>query len=282
MNKAQLMAVFVKLFIGGMQFVIFDALKATPVVGLDGKSGTFKRGFFVAFILFCSVLLSFIPYAYLKHKDPKGVSSINKKALTRIALSGFCDACAQILVIQGNAKIAISLLMILKASRAIFSAILQIVWLRRKLHNYQVWSLVLCTAGLGLASMASFLAKKQTSSNLALGISFVLLAEAFRSVRIVYDERMMKTYKYEPCMIISLEAVYGTIISGSALIAVNFISGDDMGSIENFKNTVYMVDNSTVLIVLLCLLPIASNGYDYEIFIRLNLIFLECIYQAPL
>ena len=77
MNKAQLMAVFVKLFIGGMQFVIFDALKATPVVGLDGKSGTFKRGFFVAFILFCSVLLSFIPYAYLKHNHSAAMNFVS-------------------------------------------------------------------------------------------------------------------------------------------------------------------------------------------------------------
>jgi len=260
MNRAELIAVIVKLFIGGMQFVTFDALKTTPVEGLDGKEGTFKRGFFVAFVLFCSVMLAFIPYVYFKHKNPKEVSSIDRTALIRCALSGFCDACAQILVIQGNAKIAVSLLMILKASRAIFSAILQIVWLKRKLHNYQVVSLVLCTGGLGLASLASFLAKTSSSSNLALGITFVLLAEAFRSVRIVYDEKLMKDYNYEPCMIIALEGVYGTIISGSALIAVNFISGSDMGSVENFANTIYMIDNSKILVVLLALFPIWING----------------------
>ena len=260
MNRAEFIAVIVKLFIGGMQFVTFDALKTTPVTGMDGKDGTFKRGFFVAFILFCSVMLAFIPYVYLKRKNPKEVSGIDRTALIRTALSGFCDACAQILVIQGNAKIAVSLLMILKASRAIFSAILQIVWLRRKLHKYQVVSLVLCTGGLGLASLASFLAKKSSSSNLALGISFVLLAEAFRSVRIVYDEKLMKEYNYEPCMIIALEGVYGTIISGSALIAVNFVSGSDMGSLENFANTIYMIDHSTILVVLLALFPIWVNG----------------------
>jgi hypothetical protein len=260
MNRGELIAVIVKLFIGGMQFVTFDALKTTPVVGLDGKEGSFKRGFFVAFVLFCSVMLAFIPYVYLKRKNPKEVSSIDRRALIRTALSGFCDACAQILVIQGNAKIAVSLLMILKASRAIFSAGLQIVWLRRRLHSYQIWSLVLCTLGLGLASLASFLAKKTTNSNLALGISFVLLAEMFRSVRIVYDEKLMKEYNYEPCMIIALEGVYGTLISGTALIAVNFIGGDDMGSLENLANTIYMIDNSTILIILLALFPIWVNG----------------------
>lgn len=260
MNRGEFIAVIVKLFIGGMQFVTFDALKTTPVRGLDGKEGTFKRGFFVAFILFCSVMLAFIPYVYLKRKNPNEVSSIDKKAITRIALSGFCDACAQILVIQGNAKIAVSLLMILKASRAIFSAFLQIVWLKRRLHVYQIWSLILCTGGLGLASLASFLSNHGSSSNLAMGISFVLLAEAFRSVRIVYDEKLMKSYNYEPCMIIALEGVYGTIISGTALIAVNAIDGSDMGSVENFANTIYMIDNSTILVVLLALFPIWVNG----------------------
>jgi hypothetical protein len=260
MNRGEFIAVVVKLFIGGMQFVTFDALKTTPVTGMDGKNGTFKRGFFVAFILFCSVLLAFIPYVYLKRKNPKEVSSIDKQAIMRISLSGFCDACAQILVIQGNAKIAVSLLMILKASRAIFSAGLQVVWLKRRVHVYQIWSLVLCTLGLGLASLASFLANKSSSSNLALGISFVLLAEAFRSVRIVYDEKLMKEHNYEPCMIIALEGVYGTLISGAALIAVNFIDGSDMGSVEKFANTIYMIDNSSILILLLAMFPIWVNG----------------------
>jgi hypothetical protein len=76
----------------------------------------------------------------------------------------------------------------------------------------------------------------------------------------VYDEKLMKDYNYEPCMIIALEGVYGTIISGSALIAVNFISGSDMGSVENFANTIYMIDNSKILVVLLALFPIWING----------------------
>jgi hypothetical protein len=57
-------------------------------------------------------------------------------------------------------------------------------------------------------------------------------------------------------MIISLEGVTGTIIALLGLVTVNFIPGSDMGSYENFQNTLYMIGNSPVVIGLLATLPI--------------------------
>ena len=132
--------------------------------------------------------------------------------------------------------------------------------LNKRLMPYQWVSIALCLAGLSIASLGSYLSGTTAPKNLFLGIGLVLAAEAFRSVRIVYDERLMKVYDYNPFMIIGLEGVVGTIISGSVLIAVNYIGGSDMGSIENFDNTTYMASGSTAVIVLLCLLPIWVNG----------------------
>lgn len=260
MNRLEFIVVMIKLFLGAMQFITFKALSQTKVMNLEGKVVPFKRSFFVAFILFCSVMLAFIPYIYMKRKNPTEVSSITRRSLLRVALSGFCDACAQIFVIFGAANIPVSLFMILKGSRALFSAGLSIFMLRKKLHIYQWVSIAICIAGLALSSLGSYLSGTTPPNNLLMGIGFVLLAEAFRSVRIVYDERMMKVYDYDPLMIISLEGVYGTLISGAALIAVNFISGSDMGSVENFDNTIYMIDHSTILIILLALFPIWVNA----------------------
>lgn len=261
MNKLEFIMVMIKLFIGGMQFITFKTLAQTKAQNMDGKVVAFKRSFFVAFCLFLSVMVSFIPYTYVKCKNPKGVSSITPKVMMRVAISGFCDSLAQIFVILGNANIPVSLLMILKGSRALFSAGLSIVMLKKRLHMYQWVSIALCLAGLAVASLGSYLAKPEARNDLLLGIGLVLAAEAFRSVRIVYDERLMKVYDYNPFMIIGLEGLVGTIISGSALIAVNYMGGSDVGGVwENFENTTYMINHSNTVLVLLILFPIWVNG----------------------
>jgi drug/metabolite transporter (DMT)-like permease len=260
MNRLEFIVVMVKLFLGGMQFITFTALSRTTSENMEGKEVAFRRSFFVAFVLFVSVMGSFIPYIYVKMKDPKGVSSITPKVMMRVCLSGFCDFLAQTFVIMSNANIPVSLLMILKGSRALFSAGLSLTMLKKKLHAYQWVSIAICLIGLSLASLGSYLSKTTSSSNLFMGVGLVLAAEAFRSVRIVYDEKMMKVYKYDPFMIIGLEGFVGTICSGCALITVNFLSGSDMGSVENFENTIYMINHSDILLVLLILLPIWVNS----------------------
>jgi len=260
MNRLEFIVVMIKLFIGGMQFITMKTLAQTKVTNLNHAIVPFKRSFFVAFILFTSVMCSFIPYTYVKRRDPKKVTSITPKSMLRVSLSGCCDSVAQICTILGNANIPISFLMILKGSRALFSAGLSVVMLKKRIYMYQWVSIALCLVGLTIACIGSYLSGTTPAPNLLMGIALVLTAEAFRSVRMVYDERLMKVYDYNPFMIIALEGLVGTIISGCALVAVNFMSGSDMGSIENFDNTIYMIDHSTTVTVLLVFFPIWVNA----------------------
>ena len=261
MNRLEFFVVMIKLFLGAMQFITFKTLAQTKVENMDGVVKPFKRSFFVAFILFSSVMFSLIPYAYLKWKKKSAISSITPTSAGRISISGFCDSVAQICTILGTANVPVSLLMILKGSRAVFSAGLSLVLFKRNLYKYQWVSIGLCLIGLSVASLGSFLSGTTPVNHLVLGISLILVAEAFRSVRIVYDEHLMREYDYNPFMIIGMEGVTGTIVSSIALITVNFMSGSDVGEVvENFDNTIYMSQHSTVVIVLLALLPLWVNS----------------------
>lgn len=250
-----------KLFLGAMQFITFKTLAQTKVINLNDVLKPYTRSFFVAFILFVSVMFSLIPYSYLKMKKKSEISSITLTSARRISLSGVCDAIAQICVIVGTSNVPVSLMMILKGSRALFSALLSIVMFKRNLYAYQWVSLALCLGGLTVSSMGSFLSGSTPVNNLVLGICLILTAEAFRSVRIVYDEYMMREYKYNPFMIIGLEGVTGTICAAIALVAVNFIPGKDVGGVvEDFDNTIFMTQNSTLVIILLTFLPLWVNS----------------------
>lgn len=257
----EFIAVMAKLFLGAMQFITFKTLAQTKALNLDNVMKPFTRSFFVAWILFLSVMFSLIPYAYLKYTRKSEISSITMISARRISLSGVCDAIAQVCTIVGTSNVPVSLMMILKGSRALFSAGLSVIFFKRNLYIYQWVSLVLCLVGLSISSLGSFMSGSTPSKNLILGISLILVAEAFRSIRIVYDEHMMRAYKYNPFMIIGLEGVTGTIFATIALVAVNFMPGNDVGQvIENFDNTFFMTQHSTLVVILLVLLPLWVNS----------------------
>lgn len=262
MNKLEFIVVMIKLFLGGMQFVAMKMMSQTMAKNLNGEMAKFKASFFVAFVLFTSVMFAFIPYIYLKRKNPTQISSINRQSIMRVGMSGFCDVVAQVCTILSLGMIPASLLMVLKGSRALFSAGLSITMLKRNLRSYQWVSLALCLGGLGIASIGQYLSRQTPSAHLGFGIAMVLLAEAFRSIRIVYDERLMRVNKYNPFMIISLEGATGTICAAIMLITVNFIpSPDNVGGVyELLENTVYMIGGSPMLIGLIVTFPIWVNS----------------------
>lgn len=262
MNKLEFIVVMIKLFLGGMQFVAIKMMGQTIVRDMDGNTVKFKASFFVALVLFTSVMFAFVPYIYLRKKNPKEVSGIGRKSAMRVGLSGSCDAVAQICTILSLGMIPASLLMVLKGSRAVFSAVLSIVMLKRNLRSYQWTSLALCMGGLGVASIGQFLSGQTPSGNLGFGIAMVLLAEAFRSVRMVYDERLMRVYKYSPFMIVSMEGATGTIVATIAIIIVNFLPSEKGvgGVYESFENTMYMIGGSPAMIALIVTFPIWVNS----------------------
>lgn len=262
MNKLEFIVVMIKLFLGGMQFVAIKMMGQTVVQNMNGETVKFKASFFVAFVLFISVTFAFVPYIYTKRKNPKEVSSIDRKSILRVGLSGTCDAIAQVCTILSLGMIPASLLMVLKGSRALFSAGLSMTLLKRSLRDYQWVSLALCLGGLGIASVGQYLSGKTPSKHLGFGIAMVLLAEAFRSMRIVYDERLMRVNKYDPFMILSLEGVTGTLFATIALITVNFLPSETGvgGVYELFENSVYMINGSPAMIGLIVTFPIWVNS----------------------
>ena len=278
MNRRDFILVMIKLIVGGMQFISFKALSDTKSINLGGNLAKFSRPYFVATILFGSVILSLIPYLYKLSKTPKTVSAPKPSDLVRMGVPGLSDAVAQILTQLGTIRIPVSLVMVLKGSRVVFSAILSIFMLRRKLYPYHWASVFLCLVGLTLTSISQLINDLHGKGSIAIGITMILAAEAFRSVRIVSEEQYIKKYHYNEFLMIGVEGVYGFVVALSALLIVNALPGSDFGSVENLDNTNRMIASSTVIIVILSLLPIWVNGmYLSGVFVTK---YLSAVYNA--
>ena len=249
-----------KLIAGGLFYTSLKTLGQTQLLSISGGFDYFKRCFFLCAVLFVSISLSYVGYLILMLCGYKDKASIDLRAFLRIALPGALDCAGQVCTMLGTMMLPISIVLVLKGSRVVFSALLSKVMLNRRLFAYHWCGVVLCMVGLVIASVSSILNQFNLRSHLAVGICLCLTGEFLRSVRMVSEERLMKTYLYHPVAVIGLEGVVGTILSVPLLLIVDAIPGDDNGSYESWENTVYMLAHSTLATVLVVLLPLWINA----------------------
>jgi hypothetical protein len=94
---------------------------------------------------------------------------------------------------------------------------------------------------------------------LLLGISLQLTAAALTSLRLVFDELMMKKRSADPTFVVGWEGVYSTLILGPALFILWLaIPGKQGGSFENLPDTFYRIGESPVILFIISTLPLVE------------------------
>ena len=254
MNWLEFAAIFVKLVAGGLFYTALKTLGQVQILTITGEYGYFKRSFFLCVILFASLSLSMFVYGGMKlcgYKDKVGLSW---KALFRISAPGILDCAGQVSTMLGTMMLPISIVLVLKGSRVVFSALLSKVMLKRRLFAYHWWSVAICMIGLTVASLSSVLNQFNIRNHLAMGICLCLFGEFLRSVRMVIEERLMKAYGYNPVLLIGLEGIVGTLMSIPLLVIVDAVS------YESWTDTCFMLAHSSLVVALLATIPLLINS----------------------
>lgn len=211
----------------------------------------FGKGIFlmtVGWLAMSPALLYFLAFRK-KKADP---SSYGKRAMLLVFLPSSIDMVSTVLATFGIPWISLSLAFIFKGGRVVFSAILTVLMLRRKLYPHHWTAVILCIVGLVVAASSQLLSEP----SLVWGVLLVLGSELFKALRVVIEERLMKNESFEPTFLVGVEGVYGfTVFLVTLMVVWLGIKGDDAGSFENLQDTFFRIGNSTTLIILLCIFP---------------------------
>lgn len=260
MNWLESIAIVIKLVSGGLFYTSLKTLGQAHILTISGEYGYFKRSFFLCAVLFISLSMSLIVYGCMLLTSFRDKVGLNLKAWLRISVPGMLDCLGQICTMLGTMMLPISIVLVLKGSRVVFSAILSKLMLKRHLFVYHWCAVIICMLGLTIASLSSIFNQFHLRNGLGIGICLCLFGEFMRSVRMVLEERLMKTFGYNPVAMIGIEGLVGAVISVPLLGIVDAISGSDEGSYENWSNTIYMLSNSVLAVSLISLLPVWINA----------------------
>lgn len=265
--------VFLKLFVGSIYYYVSNMITKTcgyasyydPLAPTSAPTGKvrcqngetqFKKTFFVSTVVFGSMCLAMLYFVFfrMKHADPK---TYNRRMILLMFIPSILECVAFCLGIYAQSIMTLSLSMIMKGAKVIFSAIFTVTFLKRKQYLFHWFSVGFCLLGLAVAGTSEYLNANGNAGYIILGCSLLIASECMKAFHVIYDEKMLKSYKCDTMFVVGMEGIYSIIFLVPTLfLAWLVIPGKDGGSLENLEDTFYRISNSNILTVLLSILPI--------------------------
>lgn len=117
----------------------------------------------------------------------------------------------------------------LRGAIVIITAILAVVFLKRKQYRHHITSLAVIFLGLLIVGVSSVLAsdsgskKKKSASSVGLGIVLLLIAQCFAGTQFVVEEKILSNYYLNPMQVVGWEGFFGFTFYLVALPILQFI-----------------------------------------------------------
>jgi drug/metabolite transporter (DMT)-like permease len=221
----------------------------------NGKTG-FEKALFLSTIVFVSMIFAMPLFIFWRRKKV-APASYNRKMVILMIIPALFETVAFILGTYAQILMALSLAMIMKGAKVIFSAIFTVTFLKRKLEIYHWAAVGLCVCGLVVAGGSEYLNNSDNVGTILLGTALLLSCECLKAFHIIFDEKMFKSNKCDVTFVVGMEGIYACILLiPILLIAWLAIPGNDGGSLENLSDTFYRIADSSMITGILCIYPI--------------------------
>ncbi|KAF8951478.1 hypothetical protein BGZ52_011530 [Haplosporangium bisporale] len=148
-----------------------------------------------------------------------------------------CDLLASTLMNVGLIYCAASVYQMLRGALVIFTGILSVIFLGRRLKAFEWFALFTIVAGIATVGLSSVISPATTplsgdedpnpdeAVKAILGIFLVLFAQIFTASQFVIEEKFLSGYQIAPLRAVGYEGIFGTISVLVAMFALHFTVG---------------------------------------------------------
>ncbi len=282
--------------------------------GLDGNFKNFQKPWWGNFAMFAAMVVVLAVYFYdeyrrihygkeadsdekeealLDRDGKKKERSVFKEFFTyrkfeefvAVSLPAVLDLISSGLNFMGLLCISASVWQMLRGSMIVFSALLSILFLGRRMLPFHWLGICLCVCGITCVGAASVLgdadaaakaraadplqahmseqqlqaqadADAAASKKAGLGLALVMLAQVIQAGQCVAEERLLKNLSIPGTLVVAFEGIWGCLIMCGfvfPLLQCGLIPGSDVGGVaENTSDTITMIENSHQLQIMLC------------------------------
>ena len=265
MHRSALIGIIVKLFLGSLNYFAARAMNKTcdyprydvtePEKDCLVGQAPFQKAFFIVFCTFFSLSISMIIFLVFRKKKVDPEPYKNKRNYLLMMIPATAEAVAFCMSISAQAIMALSLAMIMKGGKVIFSALFTVLIFRKPLPWFKWFGVAACIAGLAIAGSSEYMKvsdSKDSATMMLIGLSLSVASEALFAFQVIFDEKMMKVKKCDQTFVIGMEGIYGMmVVMPIVLIAWLAIPGKQNGAYEDLSDTFYRISRSGIIIGLL-------------------------------
>jgi multidrug transporter EmrE-like cation transporter len=160
------------------------------------------------------------------------------------ALTASCDVTATSIMYAGLALSCASVYQMLRGAIIIFTALISVFWLRRRLLPFHWFSVLLVIVGVCVVGVQSLeTASAGSQQGLILGIILILVAQAVQSFQVTAQEKLLEKFGTPGLRLVGLEGTFGCILLSLLLIPMNYVDISGL-PIENVRDAVVQIQNS--------------------------------------
>jgi len=168
-------------------------------------------------------------------------------------LPACCDMTATSFMYVGLYWTYASVFQMLRGSVVIFTGILSVIFLKKKLYLYHWLGMVFVLAGLALVGLASVVSPVKDDTNAPhplLGDIVIVAAQVVVSVQMVVEEKFIGKYNVPPLQVVGWEGFFGLTILSCLFIPFYYIPGGSAGGrLENAPDAFVQMSHSLILCV---------------------------------
>jgi drug/metabolite transporter (DMT)-like permease len=177
------------------------------------------------------------------------------------ALPAMCDIVGTGTMYAGLCLSSASVFQMLRGSVVIFTCLLSVVWLKRKIYGYQWFSVGLVAIGITIVGWASVLQMKKDAkdtssdhkdaSGVMLGNMLIVFAQIVTAFQMCIEEKLCTKYNTPALKVVGLEGLFGFCILAVLLIPMYFIKIKD-APLENTPDAFKQIGENWVILLAVC------------------------------
>ena len=173
--------------------------------------------------------------------------------------------------------ISASVWQMLRGSMIIYTAVLSVVFLKRRLTAQHTTGLMLAAFGLTLVGLSAYFDSLETlrfnplfggtflqvysdgdsSSLVIFGMLLTVLSQLCSAIQVVVEESILTSATQyaapSPSRVVAYEGLWGCLMMAAVLVVMQYVPGSDHGSYENSVDAIEKMGNNGFLLVLIAL-----------------------------
>lgn len=203
-------------------------------VNKNGWNVNFNHPFVQAAGMFIGEFLCLIVYSALSFRARSSGDDAFQRAKPHsrliYALPAICDMTATSVMYIGLSLTASSVFQMLRGSVIVFTSILSVIFLKRKLGAHHYLGILLVVGGTAVVGTDSLVpqcasgdSSSATGGKAMLGNILIIVAQIIVAVQMVVEEKLLSKYEIPPLQVVGWEGFFGFTILSSALVGLYFV-----------------------------------------------------------